>query len=124
MKEYTFTIPRITPSLNKMLRTHWAELRKLKHTWGGEVQAATFDHDIPPAKTLEFRRMKIVSYRTSLLDPDNLYGGVKILVDRLVEQGFLYDDRQSCLDLEVSQVKVKKRSEQRTEITIVWREEC
>jgi hypothetical protein len=124
MNSVTFSIPRITQSLNKHLRLHWRERHKLKDTWGWEVKVATFDHDIPPAKTLEFRRVKIASYRNSFLDPDNLYGGVKILVDRLVEQGLLYDDRQSCLDLTVTQEHVKKRNEQRTEITLMWSEDA
>ena len=118
MKEYKLTISSITPSLNKLIRTHFRGRMELKENLGWEVMVATYGLDIPPATEPLPRTVKITSYRVSLLDEDNLIGGTKPLTDCLVDQKLIYDDRPTLLELHVEQRQVKKRSEQRTEITI------
>ena len=93
---------------------------QLKKEIAWELLVLTDKLDIPPATKPLPRTVKITSYRVSLLDEDNLYGSVKILLDCLIDQKLIYDDRPTLLELDVSQVKVGKRKDQRTEITISW----
>lgn len=57
-------------------------------------------------------------YRVRLLDVEAKYSSVKDLLDCLVHSGFVAGDKEGQVDLQVSQVKVKTRAEERTEITI------
>ena len=63
--------------------------------------------------------IKIVSFRTRLLDPDNLVGGVKYFIDSLRYAALIPDDRPQDITLEVSQEKVQTRKEERTTIEIL-----
>lgn len=69
-----------------------------------------------PHTTRSYVRIK--SFRTRLLDKDNLYGGVKPVCDGLRYSGIIEDDNSNTIDLVVSQHKVKTRKEERTEIEI------
>ena len=64
------------------------------------------------------RQVRIVSFRQRLLDIDNLYGGVKYFVDSLRYAGLIRNDDPESISLIVSQVKVKTKQEERTEIEI------
>ncbi len=61
----------------------------------------------------------ITSFRQRLLDPDNLIGGTKSFVDGLRYSGVLPGDSPDKIVLEVSQVKVKNKSDERTEIEVI-----
>lgn len=63
-------------------------------------------------------KVSIVSYRRRLLDVDNLFGGVKYFVDSLRYAGLIRNDDPESISLIVSQVKVKTKQEERTEIEI------
>jgi len=62
--------------------------------------------------------VSIISYRRRLLDPDNLCP--KYFIDCLRYAGFLQDDREEDITLQVSQVKVKGKDQERTEIELSW----
>jgi len=64
-------------------------------------------------------KVSIVSFRRRLLDIDNLYGGVKYFVDSLRYEGLIRNDDPESITLNVSQIKVKTKQEERTEIEIV-----
>jgi hypothetical protein len=51
----------------------------------------------------------VISYRSLLLDKENLYGGAKPIRDELQLKGWLYDDSPKWGDLTVWQTKVKRR---------------
>lgn len=61
--------------------------------------------------------VRVVSFRRRLIDPDNLCP--KYFVDCARYAGFIKDDRAEDITLEVSQVKVKTKTEERTEIEIL-----
>ncbi len=71
-------------------------------------------------ETKDFRRdvVRIKSFRTRLLDRDNLWGGVKIHVDCLKELNLIKDDSEFQIDLIVTQEKVFSKKEERVEIEI------
>lgn len=60
--------------------------------------------------------VRITSFRRRLLDPDNLCP--KYFIDCLRYAEIIPDDRAEDIRLEVSQVKVKSKSDERTEIEI------
>mgnify|MGYP000717891661 CR=1 FL=1 len=118
---FTFTIPALTPSLNKLVkgRTHWAVYRKMKEDWFYLVKLATQDLEIPPARDFELRRVEATSYRVSLLDQDNLEGGMKLLWDAMVDAGYLYDDGPRFKETgEITQVRVRKRRDEKTVVRV------
>jgi len=64
------------------------------------------------------RLVRITSYRRRLLDFDNLTGGCKYFLDSCKYSGLIPDDRPQDIAVEVVQVKVKSKADERTEITI------
>lgn len=62
------------------------------------------------------RVVRITSYRTRLLDPDNLVG--KWHLDSLRYARILYDDRPEDIDYQISQKKVNKKNQEKTLIQI------
>ena len=99
-------LPLITPSNNKLLRTHWAVRRKLKVYYMDEIVTAMIDGgftDYAEGK----RTCEVTSHRKRLLDPDNLTGGIKMLLDALVELKLLKDDSPKWCDLKVGQKKAR-----------------
>lgn len=60
--------------------------------------------------------LRVVSFRRRLLDPDNLCP--KYFVDCVRYSGLIADDREQDIRLEVSQQKVSRKEDERTEITI------
>lgn len=62
--------------------------------------------------------VRIASFRRRLLDPDNLTGGTKYFVDGCRYAGLIPDDNPEAITLEVSQHKVRRREDERTEIEI------
>jgi hypothetical protein len=62
--------------------------------------------------------VRITSFRRRLLDPDNLFGGSKYFTDGLRYAGLLRGDAEAQIRLEVSQRKVKIKTEECTRIEI------
>lgn len=60
--------------------------------------------------------VRVTSFRKKLLDPDNLCP--KFFIDGLRYEGVIQDDTLEDIELETAQVKVSKRNEERTEITV------
>lgn len=121
MTEYNFAIAELTPSLNKLVkgRTHWSEYRRWQKDWFYRVKLATQDLEIPPPAAQEKRKIEITSYRVSLLDSDNLKGGMKLLLDALVNAQYLYDDGPKFLEFpDPGQVQVRKHSLEQTAVRL------
>ena len=118
----TLIIPRITPSNNILIRKNWRYRHQLLKTWEQEVRVFVyeFDRDNPnyfkEYNSEERKKVKIVSYRKKLCDPDNFIGGLKVCIDALVLNGLILDDSEKYIVLDAKQEKDSKN--QRTEITI------
>lgn len=63
-------------------------------------------------------RVRITSHRVRQLDLDNLYGGVKYFLDSLRYAEIIPDDDPKSIELQVSQKKVKKYSDEETEVEV------
>lgn len=61
--------------------------------------------------------LRITRYATRLLDEDNL-AGAKLLVDQLRYAGIIPNDDPQCLKIILDQIKVKYKTEERTEVEI------
>lgn len=103
------TLPIVTESNNKLLRMHWAVRRRLKVGYMDELLVAmnTSNYATRELQAQKKRECHIISYRKRLLDKDNLYGGIKPLVDCLVEWKLLKDDSPDNVTLIVKQKKSK-----------------
>lgn len=64
--------------------------------------------------------VRIIRVSTRLLDKDNLYGSVKPLLDQLCASGLIPGDREDQIELDVTQQKVKHRTETGTQIEITY----
>jgi len=62
--------------------------------------------------------VRFVGYRVRPLDPDNFAGSVKDLLDGCRHAGLIHGDEPWRIILETEQIKVRKFSEEKTEITI------
>jgi hypothetical protein len=119
--EYDFAIPELTPSLNKLVkgRTHWTVYRDWQKDWFYRVKLATQDIEIPPPAPMEKRKIEVTSYRVSLLDEDNLKGGMKLMLDAFVAADLLYDDGPKFLEFpDPGQVQVRKHKLEQTVVRL------
>jgi len=107
-------LPIVTNSPNRLLRMYWTERYKIQKDYGILLNAAIEDkHKV---KTEQPRRVEIYSFRKQLLDPDNLYGSCKLLIDAMQQVGLIWDDNSDYLSLSVFQEI--DRHNPRTEIII------
>ncbi len=95
------------PSGNTIIRNHWAVNRRNKQEWCLLVRNQMKLRKISKAKAKKYILM-IISYRKRLLDKDNLYTGVKSLLDACVMEGLVFDDSPEYVDLKVEQYKSKE----------------
>jgi hypothetical protein len=105
-------------SLNKLLRMHYQERRRLrlKYMWEMRLVLQELGEIIPDYPEEERKKLRIVSFGTKLMDKENLYGGAKVLIDAIKGLRLIYDDSPDWIDCKVLQdTKDKKR---RTEIVI------
>ncbi len=103
-------IPEVAPSLNKLIRLHWAARRKLQQKWAWMVISKR------PAITMAPKKAKVIINRQSphLLDTDNLYGASKIIVDALKAAALIQGDDPARLNL----VCTQNRGKAETKITV------
>lgn len=80
----------------------------------GEVKGETrYESGMSPR-----HRVRIVSKRVRLCDPDNLVGGVKHLVDALRLAEIIPEDDPKAITLEVSQEKVSSYAKEETWVEV------
>jgi hypothetical protein len=117
---YTITVPDVPPSLNKVLRMHWAVKRRLKMNWGNHfygLPPSAFKFLAAKAYCRSKMRMVVTIYNSRQYDRDNAFGACKIIADAAREAGMIYDDRPEFFELNVEQVK-STRKDKRTVIEI------
>jgi len=65
-------------------------------------------------------RIRITRYSTRPLDCDNFAGGCKPIIDQLRYAKLITDDSPEDVEIQFSQVKLKHKDKQRTEIEITY----
>ena len=93
---------------NILMRKHWAVRNREKQTWALLVRHQMRRKKVRLADDKEHFTLMIISYRKRLLDKDNLYAGVKHLVDAMCDERLIYDDDPKHLNLKVEQYKAKE----------------
>ncbi len=81
------------------------------------VRNERLDEKAGKAKNAIRHIVRITSFRTRLLDTDNLCP--KFFIDALRYAGCIYDDAEKDIDLRVSQRQVEKRTQEKTLIEIL-----
>ncbi len=72
---------------------------KMKEAYQWELIAVGANNPKYKTEFGERRRVTIISYRKHLCDPDNFIGGLKILLDSLIELDLICDDSPKYLEL-------------------------
>ena len=108
-------------SRNVLDKMHWAAKRLLKQEYALLIRNQMRLNPIYE-EAEEGRRytLEIVSYRKRLLDYDNLVGGVKQLLDAMVDENFIWDDSNKYIDLRVKQVLNKERPDMKKLHNKTW----
>jgi|SRR6266436_3436401 len=101
----TLRIPAVPPSLNKVLRMHWAKQGKLHSDWRWLVMGALNQMGAMYLKPIVKMRVKITLCHSRFYDKDNAYGACKTLVDGLRHWSLIVNDTPEFLDLTVEQEK-------------------
>jgi hypothetical protein len=82
-------------SPNKMLRMHWAVRRKLKREIIAELELRVMPFLMKneiPFKKCHIVVERHISGRHKFMDPDNLVGSMKMLIDAMRDLGIIDDD--------------------------------
>ena len=108
MSDDILTLPMKVESRNVLDRKHWAVKRESKKIWALFVRNQMRLKKIKKAGTGQKFKLTIISYRKRLLDLDNLYGGVKQLLDACIDEELIWEDSPKYLDLKVEQYTSKK----------------
>ena len=90
----------------------------LEHTIGYESVGASKREERDAEGHDDRHRVRIISKRVRICDPDNLVGGVKYLVDSLRAADIIPEDDPQAITLEVSQEKVKTYNEEETWVEV------
>ena len=90
----------------------------IEHTTGYESVGASKREERNATGSDARHRVRIISRRVRICDPDNLVGGVKYLVDSLRASEIIPEDDPKSITLEVSQEKVKTYKEEETWVEV------
>ena len=115
-----FTISTPPPSLNVLLRMHYRERTKLKRRIRIELWAQVLD-----AERIRCSNRQLIltgtRYGKKALDPDNLIGSLKPVIDALVWLEVLVDDTEQYLTIgKIRQEKLRKGEVSRLELDLDW----
>lgn len=92
-------IPEPTPSLNRLMRSHWSKAYKIRSHWHWLVRAALLEAGYRRTEPQSTRiRVTVTRFGRCILDQDNFVAGCKFLVDGLVKAKVLEDDTPAHLE--------------------------
>ena len=131
LRSVTFTLRSLTPTINELRKMHFGEYKRVREALAWTVRAALNDNGYFAQYPMKRALVTIERHSVGLPDEDNATGGVKPLVDCLVQPsashpnglGVIFDDNPICLMLMVKCVRVTTYAEQRTVVTIEEQEQ-
>jgi Holliday junction resolvase RusA-like endonuclease len=102
-------IPRIPHTPNTILRAHWRHQRRNQKLWDQEVWVALAQTGQKPL--MPYARARVVIDRRSRgrLDPDNLVGSMKPVIDALRHACVIENDTADHIELVVTQSPTRRR---------------
>ena len=109
--EITGKVPE-SPNLSMGRHAHWSTASKIAQLWRARIQIAVAASNLPGRPPCDHKRVAVTVWQTRrrTLDPDNLVGSVKPVLDALRNCDAIKDDTAEYLTLEVLQ-KVRPKSE-------------
>jgi hypothetical protein len=105
LHSFVLEIPRIPESPNNFLGFHWRHRQNNSKLWQQEVYFALRKGHLGPALPYPKARVHIERRSRGQLDPDNLVGCVKPIIDALRYALVLIDDSPDHLMLQVTQIR-------------------
>lgn len=105
---HSIRIEAVPPSANKYQRMHWAVKKKLRTRFHAELFVASLESGkfgYPHAKMRVQINVHSKGATARRLDPDNLWGGCKPLIDAMRDVGLIRNDSPKWLDLGVSEIR-------------------
>lgn len=116
---FKILIPMTTPSLNEWQRCHWKVRQDVKNDFTSAAIASLRSQFKGKEYEATGKRWIVVQrVGKKLLDTDNLYGGVKPLLDALKDLRVILDDNPDCLDLTVTQRQALAREKTFTVVSV------
>jgi hypothetical protein len=110
----------LTPSNNRELRKHWSARYRESEDWFYRVKLAAQNYEIPRQGPAERRVVCVLSFRVSPVDPDNLAGGLKQLLDAMRAAELISNDREADIELpKPVQVRVRHKHDEKTLVVLV-----
>lgn len=101
----------VIPSFNRLVRMHWATRRALLKKWQWLVWLEVLrSRPSMVGPFTEKVQVKITRYSHKTLDPDNLHGSAKIILDALRAAKVLVDDTPAHIALICEQIKGAPRT--------------
>ena len=97
-------------------RVHWAVKKKWNDAWYAEVLAAVMGSK--EKRIFNKARILINLYKHQFFDTDGAYNAIKPVLDGLCNAGVIIDDSPKYIKLNVEQIKVEHRKDERVEIII------
>lgn len=97
-------IPRLLPSRNVADKMHWSGRHRLRKLWTQEIGWALAQQQYR-AGPFDPAHVSIERRSPGELDPDNLTGSIKPVLDSLKANGVIVDDTPQHLELTVTQSK-------------------
>lgn len=98
----------LPPSLNRLLRMHWAFRENVKKLLEKEIYYSSLPRLVEFTMTRRAkRRVRIIINHKRMDDPDNLSGRAKLILDVLKYMHLIWDDSSGWIDLKVEQKKTK-----------------
>ena len=93
-------VPEVAPSLNRLIRMHWAARRRLLKKWEWSVYVEVYRVAGPLAMRFQGKfRVHIMRRSRHMLDQDNLAGSAKLVLDSLVAVRVIPDDSPEHIEL-------------------------
>ena len=100
------------PSMNRLMRMHWSSRNRLVEKWRWLIFAEVYRLGGPIAArpTGKFSVTITRCYRRVPLDPDNLHGAAKVVLDALRHCNLIWDDSPAHLELRCEQIQGAPRT--------------
>lgn len=86
-----------TPSINMHLGHHWSKKREARMRWHWLTKAAVRRAQIFVPPKWARAKIRIERYGARILDSDNFRAGTKFLMDSLVHEGIIVDDKPAVV---------------------------
>lgn len=104
-------VPEVAPSLNRLMRMHWATRRALRKKWEWVVWYEAYRVQGAAAIRYDGRvSVRIVRRSHHVLDEDNLHGAAKLILDALKSAKVIQDDSPAHITLTCEQEKGPART--------------